>query len=64
LPWYPQLFDWERNGGATYDYFIIKANDDVGPMYFRGHGEAVELAAHSGWWWVYRKVAAPEAVAN
>jgi hypothetical protein len=55
VSWYPQLFDWQQHGGASYDYFVIKADTDVGPILFRGHEAAVELAAHSGWWWVYRK---------
>jgi hypothetical protein len=57
LGWYPVLFNWESHGGAAYDYFVIKAdvNVDVGPMLFKEHIEAVELIAHSGWWWVYRK---------
>jgi hypothetical protein len=55
VSWYPQLFDWERHGGATYDYFIVKADADVAPTLFGGHDAAVELIAHSGWWWVYRK---------
>lgn len=55
VSWYPQLFDWQRHGGATYDYFVVKSDLDVGPILFSGHVEAVELIAYSGWWWVYRK---------
>ncbi len=57
IAWYPRLFDWESNGGASYDYFVIKGdvNIDVAPMLFKKNMESVELVAHSGWWWVYRK---------
>ena len=57
IGWYPQLFRWEANGGANYDYFVIKGdlNNDVAPMIFKEHVRDVELIAHSGWWWVYRK---------
>lgn len=55
LAWRPDLFDWERNGGSNYYYFLIKADFDVGTYVFRDRlDETVELAAHSGGWWLYR----------
>jgi hypothetical protein len=55
LALYPELFDWDRHGAASYDYFIVKSDVDVAAILFSGHEAAVELIAHSGWWWVYRK---------
>jgi hypothetical protein len=55
LGWYPQLFDWKKNGGAGYDYFLVKANFDAGPIIFREADATFDLVAHSGWWWVYKK---------
>lgn len=52
--WYPQLFEWQTNGGPNYDYFLIKANGDVSQQIFKDKRNAVELVARSDWWWLYR----------
>jgi len=54
VTWYPQLFDWNANGGAKYDYFIIKANGDISPQIFKEKLGSVQLVARSEWWWLYR----------
>lgn len=52
--WQPWLFDWQADGGAKYDYFIVKANADVSEQIFKDKRGAVELVARSEWWWLYR----------
>jgi hypothetical protein len=57
LAWYPNLFRWEADGGASYDYFVVKSNVDVSAVIFKERSPDVELVARSGWWWVYRNLA-------
>jgi hypothetical protein len=52
--WYPQLFEWQANGGASYDYFLIKANADVSEHIFKDKRDAVQLVGRVDWWWLYR----------
>jgi len=52
--WYPTLFDWQANGGASYHYFIVKADFDVSNHIFKDKRGSVELVGRSGWWWLYR----------
>lgn len=52
--WYPQLFDWNKEGGAGYDYFLVKANADVSEQIFKDKRGSVELVAREEWWWLYR----------
>ncbi len=51
-----------RNGGASYDYFLVKASFDVSQEIFKERRGAVELVARSGWWWLYRNVEREAAV--
>jgi hypothetical protein len=62
LAWMPTDFDWNANGGARYDYFLVKASFDVSPEIFRARRGSVELVARSGWWWLYRNVERSAAV--
>jgi len=52
--WDPRYFDWDLNGGARYDYFIVKSNEDVAESIFKDKVRSIELVAHQGWWWLYR----------
>ena len=54
LAWNPTAFRWERHGGDTYDYFLVKAPADLSAEIFKDKQQAVELVARSGWWWLYR----------
>jgi hypothetical protein len=54
LAWYPEAFRWDVDGGASYDYFVVKSNADVSAVIFKDKLPSVELAARSGWWWLYR----------
>ena len=56
LAWYPGYFDWHANGGARYDYFIVKADEDVAAPLFKDRLGSVKLVKRSGWWWVYENV--------
>lgn len=50
----PTAFDWSANGGAKYDYFLVKANVDLSGYIFKQQRAAVELVARDDWWWLYR----------
>jgi hypothetical protein len=54
--WYPTAFEWDRNGGDLYDYFVVKSVVDVSAAIFKDRRSSVELVTQSGWWWVYRNV--------
>lgn len=56
LGWYPTEFSWEANGGARYDYFVVKSPVDVSNAIFKEKRGAVDLVARSGWWWLYRNL--------
>lgn len=56
VAWYPEAFEWEANGGASYDYFLVKAGFDAAPGIFKDRLGSVELVSRSGWWWLYRNV--------
>jgi hypothetical protein len=51
----PILFDWQANGGSTYDYFLVRAPADFGNVIFKEHAADVELLGKAGMWWLYRK---------
>ena len=63
LSWQPIAFQWDVNGGASYEYFIVKSGFDVSNEIFKDQRAAVALVANSGWWWVYRKLETPHATA-
>ena len=54
LAWQPQAFTWERDGGNSYDYFLVCAGADVSPVLFKEHISSVELESQQGSWWLYR----------
>jgi hypothetical protein len=56
LGWYPTAFSWEANGGARYDYFVVKSPTDVSNEIFKEKRGAVQLVTRSGWWWLYRNL--------
>jgi hypothetical protein len=53
--WNPKWFDWQKFDGDLYDYFIVRAPEDTGGYLFRTAPCKIELAAHEGLWWLYRK---------
>lgn len=56
LAWRPAEFQWERDGGPSYDYFIVCAGADVATELFKDHLTSVELVAHEPPWWLYRNL--------
>jgi hypothetical protein len=56
LGWYPTEFEWQTNGGARYDYFIVKSGSDISEQIFKDKRSSVELVTRSGWWWLYRNL--------
>jgi hypothetical protein len=53
LAWMPWAFDWSRDGGSSYDYFIVCADDDVSGLLFKDRSNSVGLVAHEPPWWLY-----------
>jgi hypothetical protein len=60
----PVLFDWQLNGGSTYDYFLVRAPADFGNVIFKEHAAEVELVGTAGMWWLYRNHAAAAAAGD
>ena len=56
LAWRPEAFQWERDGGPTYDYFIVCAGGNASELVFKDHVHSVELIAHVAPWWLYRNL--------
>ena len=56
LAWQPQNFDWVRNGGDDYDFFIVCAAEDYSPILFREKAPSIELVAHDNRWWLYKNM--------
>lgn len=53
--WHPELFRWYAE--PAYDYYVVRALRDLGPVLFRGAEASMRLEAHQGCWWLYRPVA-------
>ncbi|HEY7642930.1 MAG TPA: hypothetical protein VH814_24570 [Steroidobacteraceae bacterium] len=60
----PVLFDWQHNGGSSYDYFLVRAPADFSATLFKEHAADVELVGTAGMWWLYRNHAAVAATAQ
>ncbi len=56
LAWSPFSFDWQRNGGNQYDYFLSRSPVDEGNAIFKADADKVEVVGNAGWWWLYRKL--------
>lgn len=61
--WRPELFDWSRNGGDRYDYFLVRSQRDLGRLVFRSAPRPIALVIHRGDWWLYRPLDDAEAAA-
>jgi len=51
--WYPTLFRWHSYDGASYDYFIVRAQSDMSREIFKERRSAVRLISRAGRWWLY-----------
>ena len=56
LAWSPATFDWHKNGGDTYDYFVIRSRTDVSAEIFKDKRSSVELVLNADWWWLYEPI--------
>jgi hypothetical protein len=56
LAWAPWRFQWDRDGGSTYRYFVVKSDVDVAPVLFKEKEDSVALVARSEWWWLYENL--------
>ena len=56
LAWNPATFDWHKNGGDTYDYFVIRSPTDVSAEIFKDQRPSVKLVLNADWWWLYEPI--------
>ena len=56
LAWNPATFDWHKNGGSTYDYFVIRSRTDVSAEIFKDQRPSVKLVLNADWWWLYEPI--------
>ncbi|MGI9290494.1 MAG: hypothetical protein ACR2QG_04350 [Gammaproteobacteria bacterium] len=59
LVWNPTYYDWDRNNGEHYDYFVVNAYEDPTELIFKQNQDQVELVENLHWWWLYKRVDAP-----
>ncbi len=56
LGWAPWRFQWDRDGGSTYRYFVVKSDVDFAPLLFKEKEGSVALVARNEWWWLYENL--------
>lgn len=56
LAWAPEAFEWERDGGDDYDYYLVCSGTRAAGVVFKDHADSIELVAHEEPWWLYRNV--------
>ncbi len=56
IAWNPGDFEWQKNRGDDYDYFVVRSHSDVSAEIFKDHRSSVTLIANEKWWWLYRKI--------
>jgi len=56
LAWYPEDFSWSRDGGDSYDYYLVCAGADMSALLFKDRVTSVDLVEQQGSWWLYRNV--------
>lgn len=64
LAWQPNEFVWNRDGGPSYDYFMVCAGTDASAALFKDRIESVELVTQRGPWWLYRNLDSVSRVAS
>ena len=55
VTWYPLQFQWDINGGGTYEYFLVHCRADASNYIFKDRLASVELVSQEGQWWLYRR---------
>ncbi len=53
--WNPGWFNWQKHEGYLYDYFVVRAKEDVSSFIFRTAQCRIRLVTHSGLWWLYER---------
>ena len=53
---HPQQFDWRRDQGSSYRYFVVRSREELGSRLFAGIPQ-VRLLAHEDEWWLYENLA-------
>ncbi len=53
--WYPLTFDWQRNQGDIFDYFIFRSIQNPEPWMQTKSGCRVRLISHHGTWWLFAR---------
>jgi len=56
LAWKPGNFQWLKNRGDDYDYFVIRSRTDISAEIFKDHRSSVRLLGNEDWWWLYERV--------
>ena len=56
LVWNPVRFDWIKDQGDDYDYFLIRSRTDVSAEIFKDHRSSVMLVGNENLWWLYERV--------
>lgn len=51
----PDLFDWTEKRGRDYDYFVVRADEDLSARFFSGADCPVRLVVSEPPWWLYGK---------
>jgi hypothetical protein len=51
--WTPEKFDVRREG-VFFDWFLVRSKHDPGALF--DADRSIELAAHEGRWWLYRRI--------
>jgi len=61
---HPELFDWEKNEGWRYRYFVVHSAVAMGPKLFPSRETSVKLRAQEDDWWLFENTEQPLAIAT
>lgn len=51
--WDPYSFNWQKYNGDQYDYFVVRAEQDLSSRIFGDAPAGVSLLSHAGSWYLY-----------
>jgi hypothetical protein len=54
----PDIFDWDRHWGDTFDYFLVRSYEDNRTRLFKEAEDRVALVDRRDAWWLFRRVGA------
>jgi hypothetical protein len=58
--WYPLNFDWQRNQGDLFDYFIFRSLKNPVQWMQAKSGCRAQLVSHHGAWWLFARTVQPD----